>query len=51
MVFFATMEEVVGKHIMDAIKLDETKATVMETILKNKSVEERVAGRHVGFAV
>jgi hypothetical protein len=34
MVCFASMEGVVGKHIVNAIELAEIKATVMETILK-----------------
>jgi hypothetical protein len=46
MICSATMEEVVGKHTVGAVELeDKIKATVMETILKNKLMEERVAGR------
>jgi hypothetical protein len=41
----ARMKEVVRKHIVDAVELDKIKAAVMETILKNKLTEERVAGR------
>ena len=41
MICFATMKEVVGNHIVNAIDFDEIKATVMETILKNKSMQER----------
>jgi hypothetical protein len=45
MVCYATMEEVVEKHIVKAIDLDKIKATVMETILKTQPMEERVTRR------
>jgi hypothetical protein len=32
------VEEVVGKHIVNVINSKEVKATVMETILKNKAM-------------
>jgi hypothetical protein len=41
MIYFATMKEVVG----NAIGLDERKAIAMETILKNKLMQERVTKR------
>ncbi len=34
MAYFAIVEEMVGKYVVNAIELDKIKATVMETILK-----------------
>ncbi len=44
MVCFGTMEEVVRKHIVNAINLEEIKATVMEIIFKNKARGPEVTG-------
>jgi hypothetical protein len=34
---FEILQELVGKHILNVIKFEELKATVMEIILKNKA--------------
>jgi hypothetical protein len=43
MICFGTLKEVVGNHIVNAIDFDEIKATAMATILKNKSMQERMS--------
>jgi hypothetical protein len=45
MVCFETVREVVGKDILPAVNFEEIKATVIETIVKNKARGEEVAGR------
>jgi hypothetical protein len=43
MICFGTMKEVVGNHIVNLIDFDEIIAAAMETILKNKLMQERMS--------
>jgi hypothetical protein len=45
MICFGTMKEVVGNHIVNLIDFDEIMAAAMQTILKNKLMQERVLER------
>jgi hypothetical protein len=45
MICFGNMKEVVGNHIVNLIDFDEIMAAAMETILKNKLMQERVLER------
>jgi uncharacterized membrane-anchored protein YjiN (DUF445 family) len=42
---FGTMKEVMGNHIVNSIDFDEIMAVVLETIMKNKLMQERVSER------
>jgi hypothetical protein len=42
---FETMQEVARKYIVNAFNFEELKATVIETIVKNKANEKYLAGR------
>jgi hypothetical protein len=44
-VCFATLQEVMGKHIVNVIDFEETKAAAMEIILKNKARGPEVVDR------
>jgi hypothetical protein len=39
------MKEVVGNHIVNSIDFDEIMAVALETIMKNKLMQERVSHR------
>ena len=45
MICFGTMKEVVGNHIVNSIDFDEIMAVALETIMKNKLMQERVSQR------
>jgi hypothetical protein len=45
MICFGTMKEVVGNHVVNLIDFDEIMTAVMEAILKNKLMQERVLER------
>jgi predicted O-linked N-acetylglucosamine transferase (SPINDLY family) len=45
MICFGTMKEVVGNHIVNSIDFDEIMAVALETIMKNKLMQERVSER------
>jgi hypothetical protein len=45
MICFGTMKEMVGNHIMNLVDFDELMAVVIETIMKNKLMQERVSER------
>jgi hypothetical protein len=45
MICFGTMKKVVGNHIVNSIDFDELMAVAIETIMKNKLMQERVTER------
>jgi methionine salvage enolase-phosphatase E1 len=45
MICFGTMKEVMGNHIVNSIDYDEIMAVALETIMKNKLMQERVSER------
>ena len=45
MISFGTMKEVVGNHIVNSIDFDEIMAVALETIMKNKLMQEPVSQR------
>jgi hypothetical protein len=45
MICFGTMKEVVGNHIVNSINFDKIMAVALETIMKNKLMQEQVSQR------
>ena len=45
MICCGNMKEVVGNHIVNSIDFDELMAVAIETIMKNKLMQERVSER------